>query len=903
MKSKLINLIIVCFLLFVFSVQAQTLDSFSVLGAQELDVFQCSPAYFTFSVQNLGNTASTYTIYLDGQSADWLNINPSVFTLQSGDYQLVQQAFNIPCDAPQSELFTIIQSSTGEEQVLLQLINVYKPENVHANTIISAEEIQSCQIATYNVELFNLVNFEETYSLSLDKFNENALITPNELSLQPGESKEVIIDVEHKNCSESGDFPFTLLINTKNTQVTGEIDLFLKILPDHIVSVNIENKVFNNEFVEQTIPVLLKNVGSKSSTYDVKLDGPEWASVDKKSLKVEGDQTGELNIHLNPDKANVEDALHNFKLIITVKETGLEFVKEFAVRTHIQTVLEKNALYIAIGSSIGLMLLIFLIVSVTSYLKSPERKQKQELKKQERKRKERSKAKLKSELKAKKEELELKNAWKKEYYKTKYTILAFFTHALLLVFLLGAGWAVYTFRELIQKHWQYSLGAGTGIIVILAGLLLSYFLKSDKSKIARLNLELKKEIKKEEARKKKEQEQLDAWKQAEKERLKSEVEEEYKSVNKIIPKDKIAILERERKSYSWIWSLTLVILTLVFIFGFNYYRDLINNYFYEVYTAGIMLLLLVAFNLAQSLRNSSSNYRLVLVKKKYEFNAGLGVLQNVNFSLISPVEKLKLKATTNSRSDIKPSPWVYDYFELSSNTEETNFESLQYNFKVKKTWIFGNNLKDIQLVNFQNGKWKKVLTEQVGEDNKYIYYQATGDKLGLFAITAKQIAQKKRNYWPLLLGLGGILLIGMITLGYFALTQEQTVQNGISDITISKNGFKTIDLTQYFTDPDGDSLKFGATADHSLTIDIIDGKAKIVPNFNWVGQTSLTFYADDEKGGIVESNKILVKVTEPLIPVEYHDLAKQSVAALVVIIIFLVLIIYRKELLDFLDKD
>ncbi len=909
MKARSLT-IIFAILLLLFSAQAQdfTFDATSAVGPESLDVFQCSPAYFTFSVQNLGKTTEAYTVYLEGDPASWISsLNPFFFTLTPGSIQIVQQEFNVPCDAAPAELFTSIVSSTGEEKVLAQVVDVFKPENVHVQPKINAAEILSCQVATYQVELYNLVNFEETYSLSLDKFNENAVITPNEVTLKPGEKKEVIIDVEHKNCQEYGELPFNLLVKTKNTELTGEVDLLLKVLPDHVVELGSEKDFFTNEFTEQSVPVSLKNVGNVQSTYEVRLEGPEWISLDETSLVVEAGQTEKLNLQLNPTKEKVQDGIYSAKLKVIVLETGNDFVKEFQVRVHVLTYLEKNAFAITTGAVIGLIIVLLLTISIQKYLGSAKRLQRKEQKRKENEKKRRETEKLKAELRAKSEELELKQAFESEYNKTRTVLFKVLTYFVLLAVLVGLGWLVYTFPETAYAYfklvldnwtWEYSVGVGAVLFVLILGLIIARLTTSNKERISRLNLEVEKAKKREEARKLKEKERLEEWKKSEVDRLKKEVDSDYRSNNEIVPKEKLALLESEKKSLTWVWSFLLLILTLSLILGFSYYKNFLEKYPYEIFTAGFIVLLFALINLVQSLKISSSKYKLVLEKKKYEFNAGLKVLQHVTFSLRNPVEKLNLKASSSPKVEVKPNPFVYDYFTLESNTNEENFEGFSYNFKVKKTWLFGNNLTNTKLTVYTNGKWKQLNTEQVGEDNKYLYYQAKGSQLGLFAVIAEQENKKAKSKWPVLVGtLIALLLVGGLV-SFFVLDQKTNTE-GLSDFTISKNGVKNIDLKQFFKDPDGDALIFTSENEGHLTVEINDGTAKVLPEFDWTGQTSLKFFADDGKGGIVESNKATVRVTNTWIPVEYNELVKQGIAALVVVFVFTMLIVYRKELFDF----
>ena len=67
----------------------------------------------------------------------------------------------------------------------------------------------------------------------------------------------------------------------------------------------------------------------------------------------------------------------------------------------------------------------------------------------------------------------------------------------------------------------------------------------------------------------------------------------------------------------------------------------------------------------------------------------------------------------------------------------------------------------------------------------------------------------------------------------------------IQNITMDKNTNLIINLSQYFTDLDGDPLLFSATDSENLTVYLVDAEAKLVPKTNFTGEADVSFAAFD----------------------------------------------------------
>jgi hypothetical protein len=81
-------------------------------------------------------------------------------------------------------------------------------------------------------------------------------------------------------------------------------------------------------------------------------------------------------------------------------------------------------------------------------------------------------------------------------------------------------------------------------------------------------------------------------------------------------------------------------------------------------------------------------------------------------------------------------------------------------------------------------------------------------------------------------------------------------------LRFNQNRVYNLDLSNWFFDPDGDKLEYGARENINLNIDIKGSKVSIRPVRNWHGTEQVVFYADDGKGGVASSARFYVHVIE-----------------------------------------
>jgi hypothetical protein len=72
----------------------------------------------------------------------------------------------------------------------------------------------------------------------------------------------------------------------------------------------------------------------------------------------------------------------------------------------------------------------------------------------------------------------------------------------------------------------------------------------------------------------------------------------------------------------------------------------------------------------------------------------------------------------------------------------------------------------------------------------------------------------------------------------------------------------SVDLEQYFEDPDKDILSYTASQPDHMHVSIEGSIATLTPEHNWAGEEYIVFTASDEKGGITDSPIMTLKVLE-----------------------------------------
>lgn len=245
--------------------------------------------------------------------------------------------------------------------------------------------------------------------------------------------------------------------------------------------------------------------------------------------------------------------------------------------------------------------------------------------------------------------------------------------------------------------------------------------------------------------------------------------------------------------------------------------------------------------------------------------------------------KLLIRKT---RARAAPSAAVYQTIQIKTNVSE-DATAIRATFSVSKQWLARKQatLDDVRLARYSNQNWSTISFKKSGEDKKFIHLTADIEKHGTYSLYAR-VSQKpapagNRLVW----GFIGVAIL--IAIAIALIPQNGTVAHGIPPQVWQQDLVHTLDLSNYFKDPDSDKLTFSVSKTNRIAIDISGSTAFMTPDPGWTGEERVKFGASDNKGGFIASNTVPLRVQSHLIPPRV-----QPYIAFVIAILALILIVW-----------
>jgi hypothetical protein len=235
---------------------------------------------------------------------------------------------------------------------------------------------------------------------------------------------------------------------------------------------------------------------------------------------------------------------------------------------------------------------------------------------------------------------------------------------------------------------------------------------------------------------------------------------------------------------------------------------------------------------------------------------------------------------------------VYQYFHIESD-RRSDIRQATMQFKVSRRWAAKH--KDISFFEFERNKWVKMPIEEISHDKRWVYLKAVVGDIGDFALAAEK-KEKEYKMGPLW-AIFGIVVLALLAVSLFGLYVADADFNGIPKQVWTQDTVHTINLSKYFVDPDGESLRFSATGSNNIEVFFDrDGRAVLTPTQGWSGSDSITFSAQDSAGDTVQSNTVDLVVRPSYIPVDSIPLLKYALGALLILLVLVMIFQYAKKL-------
>jgi flagellar basal body-associated protein FliL len=817
MKSR-IGILALLIILLASITSAQYTEDFSVAYEPTLLTEQGTIAQSHFQVTNTGSIASGYSIGVkDSEAATWLRMSPLSFTLQPGQTQIIATEYHIPLgqDTGKYNLETVFSTTLGTVQVLEQKVKVTVPQNIELSTPAEFPLIEACGTADYDITVTNTGVFTEEYTLTVSKnVAELAEFTADTLNLEAGDSETTTLSITPVDCNAAGSTEFSVTATATSTEREATLDLILEVENTFIPS--IEASDFRVSSQAESYNFTLTNTGSEEATYDLSLAGPDFLSLEESSITLGSEETTSIVLISEPVEGT-EQAIYDATLAVTVEE--LDYLTEFKVNLKDPTWIERNTLLFTIIIIVAVVLILlglFVFSKWHAYSQTPEYAEK------------------KKEAKRKAAENKRKKAAKKE-------------------------------RKAKAREKKKAERAAAKAAKKAA--------KSKEAKAAAAQ--------KEKEAKEKEQAKLQAKIDKEKEAAAAKKEKELRAKNVVIAKKKLkGDLAKGKSGLWWLLDIIFVVIILVLLYGFRV--QIMSNLTRSLIIGGVIVAVIVLWWVIYKLfgdMKASQKWYALKPKKNNKIETkwcyGLGMLY-IRVKEVLPKAHVKLRGSTKlNPAFVPPEGHVRQYITLNG-LETADVESLKVQFKVHKCWLDKRNIPEgnVKLQRATPDGWKGIKTDKVKEDKKCIYFEATyTGNAETLAIVGKEGAKKpkKKSRVALWTQVTVLLLIavmfGVLYLGSSGQSPGfNDPRDGIPDQVWDEDNKHTLDLGEFFVDPDGDALAYTYTPVEDIVVTISGNEVTFLPKKDFFGERTITFTADDGKGGIVSSNEVTLTVLDAAEP-------------------------------------
>ncbi len=257
---------------------------------------------FTDVVKNVDSKAREFTITTKGSASAWATSIPNGFVLLPGESRTVYVYVTPLRDTiPSNYDLAVTVTSLGETKEIIHKVIVKK---CYGSTLSGTESVlRSCPngVAKYDMTLSNNGEYKESFVIEADgQIKDKLTLSDKLVVLEKGETKKVVAYV--KAPAQDGSYSF----NVKSTgQIGGTLESFNAVInvdPCYAFSMDIQG---NNSYTmcERTllsIPIKVENKGTVQNTYDLKVDGPEWAKLDKNQFVLEAGEKEFVTLMVAP---------------------------------------------------------------------------------------------------------------------------------------------------------------------------------------------------------------------------------------------------------------------------------------------------------------------------------------------------------------------------------------------------------------------------------------------------------------------------------------------------------------------------------------------------------------------------------------------------------------------------
>ena len=271
-------------------------------GVASRTLCQRETGLFTYAIHNADDSVRTFTVSRQGSAASWTSTVPNGFSLAAGESRTIYTYVTpLQTVSPGDYTLDIVVASGGDVQTTTETITVQDCYAADIGSSSSTQTVCPDGVAQYDFTLVNSGNFLETYKLTPQgPLASSITLSEPVKTLAAGDSS--VIKVFVRAPKDNGDYSVTVqAVGEKSNKVDSyTVDLDVASCYDYSVDIATNEFAFCERSVN-TIPINVLNAGTTRNSYTIRVDGPQWAQLDKNRLTIDGNARGSVNLVMAPD--------------------------------------------------------------------------------------------------------------------------------------------------------------------------------------------------------------------------------------------------------------------------------------------------------------------------------------------------------------------------------------------------------------------------------------------------------------------------------------------------------------------------------------------------------------------------------------------------------------------------
>lgn len=277
--------------------------------SQVLKVCACSQFEDVIKIKNdQGNN----NIYRLSTNLDYVQLSNTLFELAGGESKEVKVIINAPCKSFDKTLKIYVESTSGSKATFEKDLIVGKCQNLNVNLSSKKDEINPCETNDYTINVKNVGNFVENYSISS---NQDVYMNYSDSSfiLKSGEEKAVNAKFAPA-CSVYGNIPVVFDVVANKNDLSSTLTHVLTINKKYGFSVDTADQINVCEEEVQPVEIYVKNLVNTPNSYKFELVGaPAFVKLRQNNISLDSKEEKIVLLDLNLEEgANLGD--YEFKV-------------------------------------------------------------------------------------------------------------------------------------------------------------------------------------------------------------------------------------------------------------------------------------------------------------------------------------------------------------------------------------------------------------------------------------------------------------------------------------------------------------------------------------------------------------------------------------------------------------